>query len=384
MGVQGPISSAIIFPKMQVIIVTAPADIDAISIEIRLRSKGVDAHRVFFSELGHTQSLSYTLPQEGLSLTTAEKKQLYIEPDIVWMRRPRPPNPADNLDAQDAAVVHAENVNAAHAILHSLSHKVRFINNMTGRDQARSKMLQLKLAQGLNIKIPETLVTNIKKDILDFMERDTTPVVMKTFSPIRYYEGDSIKPVYATQISPEDLADEPEILDQVSIFQKRVPKAYEIRALFLGGHVVAVKLDTQAHELGEIDSRRAMTVENELAGHQVELPQSVKAACINLMRKMDIVTASFDFIVTPDDDYIFLEFNETGQCIFLEQYENVPNVLETYCEFLIHSGDPFEFYPQIDPSAPNGLSMVEKSRKIAKQELTDYKSRASQVNAIRL
>ncbi len=369
---------------MQIIIVTAPADIDAISIEIQLRNKGIDAHRIFFSELGHTQRLSFTLPKKKLSLTTAENKQIHIEPDIIWMRRPRPPNPNSNLNAQDAAAVHAENVNAAHAILQSLSKTTRFINTIPGRDQARSKTLQLEYASELNFAIPDTLVTNCKDHIINFIKRDQVPVIMKTFAPIRYYENKRVKPVYATIITEENLDEEPELLDQVSIFQKAIPKAYEIRALFLGNYSIAVKLDTQSHAMGKVDSRRAMAVENELDGQLIELPGILKNQCIQLMKKMGLVTASFDLIVTPNNEYIFLELNETGQCIFLEQYRNVPNILEAYCEFLIHQGNAFKFMPIIDPLAPTGLSLVEPARKIAKQEMENYTSRASHVNAVRL
>ena len=367
---------------MQILIVTAPCDADAISIETVLRAKGVDAHRVFLSELGHSSDLSYKLSSNVLDLTAADGELARAKPDVVWVRKPRPPKPPLDMDEQDTAAVHAENVNAAHAILHSWAKDARMVNPMKGREFGRSKVAQLRCALEIGFKVPETLITNQKADVIAFIEKDNQPTIFKTFAPVRYHDGGNFRPVYATQITATDLADEPDRMHQVSIFQKRVEKSFEIRALFLGSYVVAVRLETQLHENSSVDSRRAAP--EGVQGSYIELPDAVKMQCVELMQTMDIETASFDLIVTPEGDYVFLEFNETGQCLYLEQYEGVPRVLEAYCQFLMHNGNPFMFEPDWNKARNSSLEHAAASHAIAMKENKQYHSRVSEVTALRL
>jgi hypothetical protein len=49
------------------------------------------------------------------------------------------------------------------------------------------------------------------------------------------------------------------------------------------------------------------------------LPRDVDHACRLLMKELGIVFGCFDFIVTPEGDYIFLEVNEMGQFLWIEE-----------------------------------------------------------------
>jgi hypothetical protein len=71
------------------------------------------------------------------------------------------------------------------------------------------------------------------------------------------------------------------------------------------------------------------------------LPPSIATCCIEVLKNLGIVFGCFDFIVTPQGAYVFLEVNEMGQFLFLEHYASLP-LLEAFSEFLLSASPDFE------------------------------------------
>jgi hypothetical protein len=69
-----------------------------------------------------------------------------------------------------------------------------------------------------------------------------------------------------------------------------------------------------------------------------QLPGHLAEQCSSLLKKLGLVFGCFDFIVTPTGDYIFLEVNEMGQFLFVEDYSGLP-LLDAFTEFLIQGVD---------------------------------------------
>jgi len=65
------------------------------------------------------------------------------------------------------------------------------------------------------------------------------------------------------------------------------------------------------------------------------------------MRKMGLVFGSLDFIVTPNDEYIFLEVNEQGQFLWMEEYNLDFKMLDIFVNFLVSGTRKFEWRPQV-------------------------------------
>ena len=77
-----------------------------------------------------------------------------------------------------------------------------------------------------------------------------------------------------------------------------------------------MKIDSQKHEMAKADWRYAPT--KQLILEQVALPDEIDQKCRALMKQLGIVFGCFDFIVTPVDEYYFLEVNEQGQFLWIE------------------------------------------------------------------
>lgn len=101
-----------------------------------------------------------------------------------------------------------------------------------------------------------------------------------------------------------------------------------------GDHPLAARIDSQAHDRGAEDWR--MIHITELPVFPYRLPPSLLTKVRRFMRSMNIVFGCFDFIVRPDGTHVFLEVNQTGQWLWVEQAAPEIPMLETFCRFLLH------------------------------------------------
>ena len=65
-----------------------------------------------------------------------------------------------------------------------------------------------------------------------------------------------------------------------------------------------------------------------------ELPDAVKAFCIKFLQDMHLNFGCFDFIVTPQDQFVFLECNPNGQWLWIEQETGMP-ISQAIAEYLM-------------------------------------------------
>ncbi len=98
---------------------------------------------------------------------------------------------------------------------------------------------------------------------------------------------------------------------------------------------------SRSRESVRFDGRRA---HGEVRVEACEADPALVAACRALMRRLGIVFACFDFIVTPDGRPVFLEANSTGQFLWVEQRTGAP-LLDAFCEMLIQGRADFDWDP---------------------------------------
>lgn len=76
-------------------------------------------------------------------------------------------------------------------------------------------------------------------------------------------------------------------------------------------------------------------VENEI----FELPELVEAALQRMMRSFEINFASIDMIVTPKEEFVFLDLNPNGQWLWLEEEIGLP-LVATMADLLMTEYSP--------------------------------------------
>jgi hypothetical protein len=177
---------------------------------------------------------------------------------------------------------------------------------------------------------PDTLYSNDAAEARAFIGRHGGQVVYKTLRPFSWRNDETAYSVY-TSLVTEDLLIQVDVLQQTpGIFQEVVPKAHELRLTMVGCRPFCARVLSQETTHGTLDWRKAY---DELKMETCDVPRSLCDACGRLMEKLGIVFGCFDFIVTPEGKYVFLEVNEMGQFLFVERMTGLP-LLDAFSEFL--------------------------------------------------
>lgn len=110
----------------------------------------------------------------------------------------------------------------------------------------------------------------------------------------------------------------------MNFVQEYVEKQYELRVTVVCDKVFACKIDSQRMEedKGRVDWRQGY--EYGLHYEPYELPDAVKSFCFSFLQEMHLNFGCFDFIVTPQGEFVFLECNPNGQWLWLEQETGMP------------------------------------------------------------
>ena len=120
-----------------------------------------------------------------------------------------------------------------------------------------------------------------------------------------------------------------------------MPKAYEVRLTMMGHRPLAARLRSQETAGGRLDWRRSY---GELVMEPMETPAEVTRRAVSFLASMGMVFGCLDLIVTPEGEWVFVENNQAGQFLFVEQAAGLP-MLDAFCELLIQGRPDFAWDP---------------------------------------
>lgn len=109
--------------------------------------------------------------------------------------------------------------------------------------------------------------------------------------------------------------------------QEYIPKQFEVRVTIVGRKMYPIRIDTE----NKVDWRA------DYQNHrytQITCPDDIIVKCYKLMDDFNLVFGAFDFIVTPELKWIFLEINPNGQWLWLEQSLKL-DISQKIVEYLI-------------------------------------------------
>ena len=113
---------------------------------------------------------------------------------------------------------------------------------------------------------------------------------------------------------PDELLDQGIVESMPDYCQERLRVSHEVRIIKFGDCLVAVARYPIYSSQGEFNIRYA----SEEAIKEMGLPEKMASGCMSYARRCDIIFAAFDFVVTPEGDWFFLEANEAGQFLWIE------------------------------------------------------------------
>ena len=268
-------------------------------------------------------------PANGLSARGSEITAL-------WDRRPEKPE-----ELPITATPQIDRHNRAEALgflvfLRYYLKEIPSIGSIVNDKPAASKMLQYKIAVEVGFDIPDTCFSNRKSDIAQFAAGHDFLTVKPIDNSNIWDEEHGLEWVFYTnkiESSSIDEAPEEAFSQTVSFVQNYVEKAYELRVTVVGNSVFACKIDSQqlTDDTGKIDWRQGY--EHGMQQTAVQLPVEIAERCIEYLRRMGLNFGCFDFIVTPEGRYVFLECNPNGQWLWVELATGL-QISEAIADFL--------------------------------------------------
>lgn len=312
------------------LIFSSKVDIATDHVILKLEELGASFYRINSEDfpLGVRSSLAliaHDIPPQLSWLDTIDKYVDLNSVRSVWFRRHRlAPMPLE-MDKAYQEYCLREVDWFIKGVIYSLDNNksaVRWMNHPARAQFAESKIYQLSRARTLGFQIPKTLVSNDPVAVRRFWQEREGRVIAK---PLRmgYFDfGDRQTCVFTTSIAEEHLRDDEAIQLAPVIYQELVPKAYDIRVTIVGKKVFSAAIDSQSVPSAMIDWRQSETEDLPHSGHQ--LPPSVEAKCLEYMDKLGLSFGALDLVLTPNNEYIFLEINSAGQWVWIEDKLNLP------------------------------------------------------------
>lgn len=279
-----------------------------------LRSLRIGCVRWIVSSFPTGSTVSLEIDQDGCRghVDAGAWQSELQEVRSVWYRHPAPPELPRGLESEDRAFAERE-VRAALRSLYGVGDWF-WVNHPERVRAASSKPLQLKVAAELGLRIPKTLVSNDPARIRRFCADLRDGVIYKPFHS--GFIGSRGKFCCTRPLNAEDIANLDLIAHTSGIFQERVAKAVEIRITVIGRTVFAAEIHSQGREDSEHDWRQADIDDLPHAPHK--LPRDIEECCLRFLDRYGLAFGAFDMILTPANEYVFLENNPMGQFGWIE------------------------------------------------------------------
>ncbi|MDA8586769.1 hypothetical protein N9L47_10975 [Rhodobacteraceae bacterium] len=173
------------------------------------------------------------------------------------------------------------------------------------------KLSQIAMARRLEIKLPDTLVSNNSTEVADFFSRHKGAVAKSIANGYSVYGDEQVK-LYSRYFDrlPDDIASG--LRFSPMIFQKCIRKLNELRVTCIDRECFGLIADTSDLGDEDIDIRR-LNYQNEQARFQgVVVPDDIKRSSLQLMDHFNLSYAGLDWIQDSDGEWYFLELNAMG------------------------------------------------------------------------
>ena len=193
-----------------------------------------------------------------------------------------------------------------------------WVNRAEAARRAENKLVQLQVCRRLGLAFPETVVSNDAQQVRALREK-WGRIVFKSFLMHQWEQRDSGRK-YAVGVT---LLDERSELPPAAIavcpgiYQRYIEKACDLRVTVMGEHFFAMSL-RKAEGDAYVDWR-PHSKEPSMRAEAVSLSAAVEGKLRALMRELGLVFGCIDLVVDKQGDVYFLEVNQAGQFLFVEE-----------------------------------------------------------------
>jgi len=313
-----------------ILVVSNGDDLHAHVIVGKLAERGYRASYLLGSDLLATsRPISISLTSEGNCGSFAHwgRRVSLSEAKILWLRRPRPPQVLDagQFSADAAELIHNDCRLGLNALMTTAFHG-KWISRPDATQLASDKVFQLTAAKACGFRIPSTLVSQSKADVVSFYERHRRDVIVKTLAGIngaflqtRQLCDPETYPADVFAVCP-------------AIYQERIPGSDHIRLNAFGANSYAALIRSDA-----LDWRPNLNVP--IAAWSV--PSDVHAKVRAVLDRLGLEMGVIDLKLTPAGEFVWLEVNPQGQFLFLDALTNL-RLADRFADYLIEEARSVE------------------------------------------
>lgn len=235
----------------------------------------------------------------------------------VYYRRPTKFRMPAGMSPADEVFAAVEARHSIGGLLATLD--VCWVNNPVRQAVAEYKPLQLTTAAQCGLRTPRTLLSNEAGSLAEFVTAVGGPVVCKPLSGLVFTNGAQMTKPFTTVIDPHTV--DPAAFDiTANLIQEWVPKAREVRVTAAGRTLISIAI-TAHSPAGHVDWRADYDA---LTYDIISTPPVVAAGIHRYLDTLGLTFGAFDFVITPDDQWVMLECNPAGQWLWLEHETGAP------------------------------------------------------------
>lgn len=180
--------------------------------------------------------------------------------------------------------------------------------------RAEYKPTQLASAIRAGFAVPATLITNSLGEARQFCAEQ--PTVYKPLHAAAYEVDGEPAGIWAAQVEAGEI--DGAVSHSAHLFQARVPKVADVRAVVVGEQVFSARITAPP---GVVDWRAAY---RSLTYEPISCPDDIHRRLVRFLVEFRLNFGAFDFAVTGDGAWWFLECNPNGQWAWLEDAAGLP------------------------------------------------------------
>jgi len=271
--------------------------------------------------------LAARLGPDGWSgkLTVGERSAPLNAVRALYHRRPNTYSPDDA--SQEAGYAAQENRRGLGGVLGALPGCL-YLSHPQAIARAEYKPAQLATAHRVGFVLPATLITNDPREAKEFAARQ--PTLYKPLHAAAYDVDGEPAGIWAAPVEPGELDET--VSHCAHLFQALVPKTCDVRAVIVGDRVFCARITAPP---GVVDWRAEY---RNLRYEAVECPAEIHTGLHAFLTHFGLCFGAFDFAVTADGTWWFLECNPNGQWAWLEAAAGLP--ITAAIADLLQNGEP--------------------------------------------
>ena len=318
---------------MNVLIITRTDDGHAAAVTWALRRRGVNVRLLLFSDFPQKLSVTYNGASNAFTIADANGP-FPARWDVVWDRRAGHCSPAPHFHASDRRMARQIGDIFMRSLAQGISDQGIWLNPFGAGLRAEDKVYQLSVARSVGFMIPATVISNDPQRIREFVQGEGECIV-KPLRPMTWDAPGRIVSVGTSRISLSQLSDDESVAICPMIYQREIRKSKEFRVVYLGGVIICVELIPSSPS-SELDWRyygyRNLVAKPSCVG------SLLKEQISGFMDKCGLRCGSFDFIMDDAENVYFIEVNQQGQFLWLEEINPQLKMLSPFSNFVTSVG----------------------------------------------